>query len=216
MPPYYIRWPDTTGTTLYNNTVANIIWHTNPSITGGTLPIFYPQAQTWTTMGFNTNTTWIDQQNLLVMMAQQQQIVSPPMVAPAIICGVQDTEERRLRRTQEIEAAQARDLETRRAIEVAEGLAQRLLQSHLTPEQRASMKKHNWFIVEGGKSKKKYRIDTGGGPAGNIKELDHEHKVVARYCAHCEYGIPNHDQFLAQKFMIECDEEVFLRIANRR
>jgi len=93
-------------------------------------------------------------------------------------------------------------------------LASELLLRHLTPEQKETFAKNNWFIVEGGKTKKKYRIH-GDSVAGNVRSL-HQDKVDASFCCHCDYSIPKDDQLLAQKLTIEYDEERFLKLANRR
>jgi hypothetical protein len=98
--------------------------------------------------------------------------------------------------------------------ETADRRARDLLFDHLTEAQRETIAKHGWFLVEGGKSKKKYRIDIAM-VAGNIAELERE-RVTHRLCCHLEHVIPTHDHFLAQKLALEFDEERFLLTANRR
>lgn len=113
----------------------------------------------------------------------------------------------------EQQIAQQRELE--RHAHLAKERAQELLLSHLTPEQRSSVTAQGWFVVEGGKSKTKYRIRTAHA-AANIDVLDAKGDKTHRLCAHCRASeVPLGDQLLTQKLMLECDEDAFLKIANR-
>ena len=88
--------------------------------------------------------------------------------------------------------------------------------SHLTPEQRETLERNKWFVVKGGKSGKLYRIKDQGHLIANIEALREDGMLEALLCAHIrEACIPLGDHFLAQKLMLELDEEAFLRIANR-
>jgi hypothetical protein len=98
--------------------------------------------------------------------------------------------------------------------EAAKARAHALLLSHLTPAQRQTFETNKWFLVEGGRSKVKYRI-RGHTCAGNIEILGSE-RVTHRLCCHCDPTIPLGDQLLAQKLMLELDEDEFLKLANRR
>jgi hypothetical protein len=101
--------------------------------------------------------------------------------------------------------------------------ARELLLRNLTPEQRDTLEKHKWFIVEGGVSKTRYRIHDCGHLVGNIAVLaaggalfDGRPGVTHRLCGHLRDGqIPLNDNLLAQKLMLEGSEEEFLRLANR-
>ncbi len=88
-----------------------------------------------------------------------------------------------------------------------------LLLEHLTPTQRETIEKNGWFVVEGGKSKQKYRIRTQSA-AMNIDVIDGD-KVKHRLCAHLPSDIPHYDHFLAQKLMLEADEDHFHTVARR-
>ena len=98
----------------------------------------------------------------------------------------------------------------------ADAKAMGLLREHLTPVQREALEKHGWFLVEGGKSKKTYRIH-GHSFAGNIYELAHKGDLrgTARYCVHADHGIPLGDQLLAQLLSLRHDEEHIIGRANR-
>jgi hypothetical protein len=88
--------------------------------------------------------------------------------------------------------------------------ARELLLSHLTEEQRATFIENRWFVVVGGRSRMRYRIETGHLVA-NVRRLDDG----ARLCAHCDHSLPMDDHLIAQKLMLEYDEDAFLAIANR-
>jgi hypothetical protein len=116
-------------------------------------------------------------------------------------------------RAEEQRRIQERQAEHIRKEKQALDRSRELLLSHLTPEQRKTFEKNQWFVVEGGKTKVKYRINTNT-YAGNIHVLAGS-KVTHRLCVHCE-GVPLHDHHLAQKLWLEHDEERILKIANRQ
>lgn len=127
-----------------------------------------------------------------------------------------------------IEAREQNEAERRRLLQQAQELqqeqqrqrqavstrAQELLLQHLSPEQRDTFTRNGWFIVEGGKSKIRYRIN-GRSYAGNIEVLHGDNRVIHRLCCHADSHIPLGDQLLSQKIMLELAENDFLRIANR-
>jgi len=91
--------------------------------------------------------------------------------------------------------------------------ARELLLSHLTDEQRRTFENNGWFVVEGGRTGGRYRIRQGY--AGNVDVLDGD-LVSHKLCAHADpVAVPWPDQMLAQKLMLEIDEDDFLAIANR-
>lgn len=102
-----------------------------------------------------------------------------------------------------------------RHTEEARTRAMELLVSHLTPAQREAFQKNKWFVVEGSRSKRRYRIHANDNVAANIEVLDGE-RTTLRLCGHCDIAaVPLGDHILAQKIMLEVDEDAFLRIANR-
>lgn len=132
--------------------------------------------------------------------------------------SAQTREEHELRSARlaaELEARQTRANEVAQASKAAHDRANELLLSNLTPAQRETIKQHGWFIVEGGKTKKPYRIYTGT-IAGNIVEMEGE-RPRARICCHIpsNLNLPRPDNTLAQKLMLEANEDEFLRLANR-
>ena len=113
-------------------------------------------------------------------------------------------------------AQRERQAETVRAhAKAAKARAQTLLMSHLTQEQQQTLKKNGWFVVEGGKSKQRYRIRSEDHLVANIDVMEGK-RVKHRLCAHCDLkAVPLGDQLLAQKTMLELAEDDFLRVANR-
>jgi hypothetical protein len=108
------------------------------------------------------------------------------------------------------ERAQAQSEERRIA---ALRRSRELLLQHLTPAQRKTFEENHWFIVQGGQSKKTYRIKTTG-YTGNIEELRGD-RVTHRLCGHLRGAYALHDHHVAQKISLEYDEETFVRLCNR-
>jgi hypothetical protein len=125
--------------------------------------------------------------------------------------GAAEAQAHRAQEQERSEAARLKQEQER--WETARARAHALLLSHLTPAQRQTFEINKWFIVEGGRSKAKYRI-RGHACAGNVELLDGE-RVTHRLCCHCGPTIPLGDQLLTQKLMLELDEEEFLKLANR-
>jgi hypothetical protein len=113
----------------------------------------------------------------------------------------------------EVEAEKRRKEEEKRK-KAASVRARELLMANLNENQRKQFEKNGWFVVEGGKSKKSYKV-LGDRWAGNVHELcKDKEKIVASLCAHTQTDIPIEDNLLTQKLMLETSEEDFLRIAN--
>ena len=94
--------------------------------------------------------------------------------------------------------------------------ARDLLLARLTDEQRRTFIENKWFMVEGGATKKRYRIRDKGDLIANIDVLaDTSDEIAHHLCGHARIAdIPLEDQLLTQKLMLEFDEQEFLRIAN--
>lgn len=100
----------------------------------------------------------------------------------------------------------------RAAKERAEGL----LYENLSDEQRAEIKRSKFFVVTGGKTGRRYKINAEGGLSGNVHEIDDSGVLKRRLCAHIDHAAnaPIFDHILAQKLMLEYEEEAFLKVAN--
>jgi hypothetical protein len=121
--------------------------------------------------------------------------------------------ERRL--ASEQRADEQREREARRVS--AHDKAKQLLLAHLSPAQQETFTKNGWFMVEGGKTKTRYRIRSNTLVA-NVDVLEHQRddKITHRLCGHIPtQQVPLGDHLLAQKMMLEFAEQDFLRLANR-
>lgn len=152
---------------------------------------------------------WIDTATVNTRVLAPQEVAQ---VRPRVLTAeeVAEAEERARVHAEENKRTMER---YRAAKERAEGF----LYEHLTDEQRAQLKREKFFVVEGGKSKKRYRIKADGASiGGNVTELDQLGREVKRFCAHIEYAAnaPPYDHYLAQKLMLEHCEEAFLKVAN--
>ena len=206
----------TTATTTGSHTHA--IWYTDQLQNQGT--VAWSHAQSATHWGGLTNdpqeALYLHQLEGWTRMEARRRLYSP-----AIRRGAAARVER-----YEREIAEARERNAAAALErqhatiqahsdEAKKRALDLLLEHLTPAQRETFHKNSWFIVEG-RSMRRYRVNARGSLAGNVDVLDSNMKTIHRLCAHCDiHSIPLGDQLLAQKLMLEFDEETFLRIANR-
>ncbi len=135
------------------------------------------------------------------------------IAAPAIVHD--EAHWQQMREQQAI--ARQRHAEQEQKDKAIQARAREIMLQHLTPQQREMVERNNWFIVAGGKSGKRYRIHANlHKVAGNVELLDaKEEKALARFCCHLQHQYPSHDHHLAQKLMLEWDEDTFLHLANR-
>lgn len=110
---------------------------------------------------------------------------------------------------------EAKHAEEKRLREIAEDKAEHLLMSVLTPEQRDEYHRLQSFRVHT-PSGNIYRVKRGR--MGNLKriELDSEgrEKVVETLCVHPRINVPNQDTMIAQKLMLETNEDELRALAN--
>lgn len=98
---------------------------------------------------------------------------------------------------------------------VAKERAERLLREHLSPRQREELASKGFFTLETVAptgERRLYRIDRGR--SRNVRQVDGNGRVLKTLCAHPAILVPDADTMLAQKLMLETDEQEFLRIAN--
>lgn len=89
--------------------------------------------------------------------------------------------------------------------------ARELLHSMLDVKQREQLQTSRFFEVISKNSRRTYRIHQG--THGNVKLLDDKGNEITSYCAQPDF-VPTEDSMLAQKLMIEHEEEAFLKVAN--
>lgn len=87
-----------------------------------------------------------------------------------------------------------------------------LLREALSREQLYQLDNYDAFLVVGSRTQRTYEISMGR--EHNVYLLNNEGRRTWRYCAHVVDRVPNADNVLAQKFMIECNEQMFLKLAN--
>lgn len=116
-----------------------------------------------------------------------------------------------IKETEEQKQAREKRAEEKR---LASQKARELLLDHCNKQQRADYKKNEWFIVKG--KKNVYRIRKAS--QINVDVLDKKGDVKYKLCTVPDKnnsGLPIEDQLLAQKTLIELNEQQFLDIAIR-
>ena len=97
----------------------------------------------------------------------------------------------------------------------AEKRAELLLQEVLSPKQREELAAKRYFTMETiakTGERRIYRIHRGR--SRNVEQVDESGRRIKMLCAHPVALVPDPDTMIAQKFMLETQEEDFLRIAN--
>lgn len=112
---------------------------------------------------------------------------------------------------EELEAQRAEAARYRRERDEANARAERLLVENLSLRQRDEYHRNGWFVVFG-RNRMRYRIRKG--TIGNIDVVNPAGDVVHRLCAHIAEQVPDADNMLAQKLLLEHDDESFHRMAN--
>ncbi len=123
---------------------------------------------------------------------------------------VQETAEQAAARVLRRENARKARLLQEEKRKIAEARAEALLLHHLSPQQVADLKAKKCFYVFT-KDGHRYRVDRGS--HGNVKKVDAQDRIIESLCIQ-PVGVPIPDILLAQKLMLECNEEEFRRIAN--
>lgn len=110
---------------------------------------------------------------------------------------------------------QQEERRAREAVQVladeADKKAESILLKHLSEEQRRTYHESRYFelVTRSGR----YRLYKGW--AGNIARIGEGNVETDRFCIHPTDRIPEADNLLAQKLMLEIEEDRFLKIANR-
>jgi hypothetical protein len=88
-----------------------------------------------------------------------------------------------------------------------------LFKSKLTQEQLETLAAAHWILVRGSRGGW-YRISCVGSRTGNVhRHSGSDGKLIAMYCGGPTGNLPYGDFVLAQKLLLEADEEAFLRVA---
>jgi hypothetical protein len=106
------------------------------------------------------------------------------------------------------------NLITKDDLEQARQKALRLLEDNLNPAQKHQLHSYHSFRVTSSKGRK-YTIDCTS-IVTNISRREDDDYTAYRFCLYIQDGvIPRADTFLAQKLLIESDEDYFLHLATR-
>ncbi len=89
--------------------------------------------------------------------------------------------------------------------------ARQLLKANLTLEQTKQLEDRGWFEVLGSLGR---RYQVWQGQVRNVIRLGEDGKPASRLCAHPGEAVPDEDAMLAQKLLLETDEETFTKVAN--
>jgi hypothetical protein len=95
----------------------------------------------------------------------------------------------------------------------AEDRARVLLLATLDAEQAKMFVAERSFVVHSQDRKRRYLVKYG--VQGNVELLNDAGQSVAKFCIHPEESVPTPDVMLAQKLLLEADEQQFLKIANK-
>lgn len=107
--------------------------------------------------------------------------------------------------------AQAEEAERQRARE----RAAIILREHLTDAQKAELADKRYFTIRTLRpqgEERIYRIHRGR--SRNVEQVDQNGKRLKTLCIHPDISCPDEDTMLAQKLLLESEEDQFLRIAN--
>lgn len=130
--------------------------------------------------------------------------------------AVEETHEQKAARLQREADQRAewarRNAELKAEQDAAVAKAEVLLTEHLNAAQRDEYQRLKSFLVEA-PSGRTYRIRKGW--SGNVELLNDEDEAIMRFCIHPSVSCPDQDNMLAQKLLLETDEDAFTRIANK-
>lgn len=213
MPRRRLRWPSTSAATVgaaFTDTqywttewpaTSTIEWPvTSASGTSGWLSDWGTNTPvSWTVTNYNYN---LPLPNLSSPLYEHLERIDQAFRQPT------DDREARNREARNRAAA----IERERAIERAE----LLLRESLRPAQIEELGMHNRITVPVTDKQGRPRIfELQRGRVANIRELNAQGHLVARWCVHPRLDVPDADTMLAQKLWLEHDCEELLRIANR-
>lgn len=192
-------------TEWYTNGTGNYYVAPNVNYTSNTVWTVWIDSGTGSTIANNVWQGWQDQTSTTLTIGNEVYGgYQPPQRTPEEIAAQAALAEQARQRWAEEQAR----LEAERA--EASKRARVLLEENLSDEQRLQLRDNNWFEVVTPRGT--YRIHNGR--SGNVQRY-RDGRPTDRYCIHPGELVPNEDTMLAQKLMLETDEDAFLRIANR-
>jgi len=212
---YYSTWDNWTGTNASTGTTSDSTWSTwTGSASIGTTA--YTTSTAWNNWNDGISAasdgtvwyTWVGPSAGTVDGSLQPMTLSYPPP---------ETEEQKVVRLEQ-ERINQEKWKVAEAVRLAkekakEEKARQLLREVITLEQDQQLEKDGYFELVAVKSGHRYRINKGR--AGNVQQLDDKTgKVLKKLCFHPTEYVHNYDTMVAQKLMLENDEEQVLRVAN--
>jgi hypothetical protein len=187
----WFTWSTTTNTTTANDWVWNK-W----TLDNGTASTTYKLDTTWT--DWNITADW-----------------KLNHVAAPVLTEEQRAEQRRQAEAREAEYAERARVQAKEAAEAQER-AKALLASVLSRGQRVSLRTRGYFTVRC-ESGQRYRVKRGW--SHNVERVVRRGRQwvpVESLCIHPRETVPTDDNLVAQKLMLETDEQAFRTIAYAR
>jgi len=205
-----------TGASSYAvaTTATNQVWTAwlgydfGTSTSTTTTPLLYASGTTTASNLVWASAGWQNPSHQHAMVRHAAQAATPEQLAA--------TEARRAQLAIEAAAAKAKQAERDAFRAASKQRARNLLSNFLTPAQKAMLSTKNFFeVTVHGKDgvDRRYRVEQGY--AGNVKLLDAAGNPVKRFCIHGDSRIPEEDNMLMQKMLLEANEEDFVKIANK-
>ena len=211
-------WAATSASTTTSSSYLNPFY----GATGGT-GTCATTTNDWNTAETGSTVVWVNaivttpdgwEQEYEQHRQAQAAAYQPEMIAAQQQAIRANIDERRAALERTMAARQQEIAEYEQKRKSAHDRAKELLLGKLTPVQREAFIKNGFFVVEGGRTKTKYRIRSNS-YAGNIDVLNDANNIIYRLCVHCAGDIPLEDHLLAQKTMLELAEDDIVRLANR-
>ncbi len=186
----------------YSTNTSNTVLYTPTTLTD-TVWTVWVDTGTSTTISNQVWQGWQNVTNITVGTAPYVYPAPRQLTAEELAAQQAVAEEARARWAEESARRQAVEAEARRRARI-------LLEENLSADQRAQLHDNDWFEVVTPKGT--YRIHNGR--SGNVTRF-RDGRATDRYCIHPTELVPNEDTMLAQKLLLDHDEDAFLRIANR-
>jgi hypothetical protein len=146
------------------------------------------------------------------MVRLRGEVIHQPWPLTSVVPTPEEAEQI-ARRQAELAAEQERKLAERARCSLR---ANELLMLALDESQRRDLRERGAFqleVLSRDGSTRRYEIWRGR--TGNVYQLDEAGRRIFKFCAHPQIACPEQDTMLAQKLMLEADEEGFLALANR-
>ncbi len=188
-----VVWSCWTATDCTSSSDTWRVWTNTSASTAST--VSYPSEAVW--LKWNTHNQRYDVQKSADWQPRQ--------------LTKEEVEQREKEYQERLRIAEAKAREEEKLRKAAEQRAKKLLLQNLNLEQKLAYNREKKFQVKA-PSGKLYEIRHGW--AGNVDELNPQGKPINRFCIHPRMQVPIPDSLLAQKLLLETDEEQFRKTAN--